>query len=81
MLSANGSAVAELSLAGVAMESLNLEGDLADGRFQAEAALMPREGSLRLKARGMVQKLHLKQNMLLAVMVAHQKHEFQLINH
>ena len=52
-LAVSGSAsIAEPSLAGVAMESLNLEGVLADGRFQADAALMPREGSLRLKARG-----------------------------
>mgnify|MGYP007000258285 len=41
-LSVSGSAsIAEPSLAGVAMESLNLEGVLADGRFQADAALMP----------------------------------------
>ena len=45
-------AIAEPSLAGVAMASLNLEGALTDGRFQADAALRPLEGSIRLKARG-----------------------------
>ena len=52
-LAVSGSAaIAEPSLAGVAMESLNLEGSLTDGRFQADAALMPLQGSIRLKARG-----------------------------
>lgn len=45
-------AIAEPSLAGVAMKSLDLEGSLTDGRFQADAALMPLQGSIRLKARG-----------------------------
>ncbi|WP_038557265.1 translocation/assembly module TamB domain-containing protein [Synechococcus sp. KORDI-52] len=45
-------AIAGPSLAGVAMESLNLEGSLTDGRFLADAALTPLEGSIRLKARG-----------------------------
>ena len=45
-------AIAEASLAGVAMASLNLEGALTNGRFQADAELMPLEGSIRLKARG-----------------------------
>ncbi|WP_186515065.1 translocation/assembly module TamB domain-containing protein [Synechococcus sp. A15-44] len=52
-LAVSGSAaIAEPSLAEVAMESLNLEGSLTDGRFQADAALMPLQGSIRLKARG-----------------------------
>nr|WP_115093644.1 translocation/assembly module TamB domain-containing protein [Synechococcus sp. UW106] len=45
-------AIAEPSLAGVAMESLNLEGSLTDGRFQADATLIPLVGSIRLKGRG-----------------------------
>jgi translocation and assembly module TamB len=45
-------AIAEPSLAGVAMESLNLEGSLTDGRFQADATLMPLVGSIRFKGRG-----------------------------
>ncbi len=44
--------IAEPSLAGVAMESLDLEGSLTDGRFKADASLMPLQGSIRLKARG-----------------------------
>ena len=45
-------AIAEPFLAGVAMERFNLEGDLTDGRFQADVDVMPLEGSIRLKARG-----------------------------
>ena len=45
-------AIAEPSLAGVAMESLNLEGSLKDGRFKADATLTPLDGSIRLKGRG-----------------------------
>jgi len=45
-------AIAEPGVAGVAMESLNVEGSLTDGRFQADAELMPLEGSMQLTARG-----------------------------
>jgi translocation and assembly module TamB len=39
-------------MAGVAMQSLEVEGSLSDGRFKADAALTPLQGSIRLKARG-----------------------------
>ncbi len=45
-------AITEASMAGVAVQSLELEGSLGDGRFQANAALTPLQGSIRLKARG-----------------------------
>ncbi|WP_392347600.1 translocation/assembly module TamB domain-containing protein [Parasynechococcus sp.] len=45
-------AIAEASMAGVAVQSLEVEGSLRDGRFQADAALTPWQGSVRLKARG-----------------------------
>ena len=52
-LAIRGSAViADGSMAGVAVQSLELEGSLGDGRFQADAALTPLQGSIRLKARG-----------------------------
>ena len=52
-LAIRGSAsIAEASIAGVATQSLELEGFLRDGRFQANAALTPLQGSMRLKARG-----------------------------
>ena len=52
-LAIRGSAViADGSMAGVAVQSLELEGSLGDGRFQADAALAPLQGSIRLKARG-----------------------------
>ena len=52
-LSLRGSvAIAEPFLAGVAMESINLEGGLTDGRFQAEATLKPKTGTIRLTANG-----------------------------
>ena len=45
-------AIAEASMAGVAVQSLELEGSLGDGRFQANAALTPLQGSIQLKAHG-----------------------------
>ncbi|MCB4429166.1 translocation/assembly module TamB [Synechococcus sp. MU1643] len=45
-------AIFEPSMEGVAMQSLEVEGSLSDGRFQADAALTPLQGSIRLKARG-----------------------------
>ena len=45
-------AIADPSMAGVAMQSLEVEGSLSDGRFKADAALTPLQGSIRLKARG-----------------------------
>ena len=52
-LEIRGSAsIAEPSLAGVAMQSVEVEGGLTDGRFQADAALTPLQGSIQLKARG-----------------------------
>ncbi len=52
-LAVSGSvAIAEPSMAGVAIESLDVEGFLNDGRFQADAALTPLQGIIRLKARG-----------------------------
>ena len=52
-LAIRGSAViSDGPMAGVAVQSLELEGSLGDGRFQADAALTPLQGSIRLKARG-----------------------------
>ena len=45
-------AMSDASMAGVAVQTLELEGSLGDGRFQANAALRPLQGSIRLKARG-----------------------------
>ncbi|MEC8733279.1 MAG: translocation/assembly module TamB, partial [Cyanobacteriota bacterium] len=45
-------AMSDASMAGVAVQTLELEGSLGDGRFQANAALTPLQGSIRLKARG-----------------------------
>ncbi|WP_115132436.1 translocation/assembly module TamB domain-containing protein [Synechococcus sp. N26] len=45
-------AISDASMAGVAVQSLELEGSLGDGRFQADAALTPLQGSIRLKAHG-----------------------------
>ena len=47
-------AIAEPSLAGVSMERLSLDAALTNGRFQADAALIPLQGSIRVKARGAV---------------------------
>ena len=52
-LAIRGSAsIAEPSVAGIAMQSFEVEGFLTDGRFQADAALTPLQGSIQLKARG-----------------------------
>ena len=45
-------AISQPSLAGVAMKRLNVDGSLTDGRFQVDAAIMPLQGSINLKAQG-----------------------------